>query len=196
MGAPRTTRSTFRRSRAVGLGDVAHRLRGDGLRRASQGPCPLDNLGRLIANHYLEGRLRVAFFVQLPRLETRQVHAPGLSIAKPRCLRVPRLSPQARGSFWPRASIVPMARTSWGRCREMSEGCRSCRAWCGTGRGWRPGLWFRSTGYTCRASLASILSPPSIVASYDPEPHEPGRHIGRPRLVEVRQVPCRPPLVL
>jgi hypothetical protein len=29
------------------LGDVAHRLRGDGLRRASQGPCPLDNLGRL-----------------------------------------------------------------------------------------------------------------------------------------------------
>jgi hypothetical protein len=103
MGAPRTTRSTFRRSRAVGLGDVAHRLRGDGLRRASQGPCPLDNLGRLIANHYLERPPSGGFFiVQLPRLETRQVHAPGLSIAKPRCLRAPRLNPQARGSFWPR----------------------------------------------------------------------------------------------
>ena len=36
--------------------------------------------------------------------------------------------------------------------------------------------------------LASILGRPLIVAGHDTQPHEPGRHVGRPRLREVRQV--------
>ena len=36
--------------------------------------------------------------------------------------------------------------------------------------------------------LASILGQPSIVPDYDTQPHEPGRQVGRPRLLEVRQV--------
>ena len=36
--------------------------------------------------------------------------------------------------------------------------------------------------------LASIMGLPSIIADRDAQPHEPGRHVGRPRLLEVRQV--------
>ena len=36
--------------------------------------------------------------------------------------------------------------------------------------------------------LASILGQPSIVPDYDTQAHEPGRQVGRPRLLKVRQV--------
>jgi hypothetical protein len=36
--------------------------------------------------------------------------------------------------------------------------------------------------------LASILDQPSIIPDHQTQAHEPGRHVGRPRLAEVRQV--------
>jgi hypothetical protein len=58
------------------MGDDAAWLRGAWLRRASQGPGPIGNLDRLIANRYLKAVFGRPFFVaRLPRLETRQARA-------------------------------------------------------------------------------------------------------------------------
>jgi hypothetical protein len=48
------------------MGDDAARFRGAWLRRVSQGPRPIGNLDRLIANRYLKGRFRAAFFRSAP----------------------------------------------------------------------------------------------------------------------------------
>ena len=74
---------------------------------------------------------------------------------------------------------------SWsGRSPGRLGGCRSCRRQCGTGRGWRPALWFPNIGCTCGVALTSIVRQPSIVADHDTQPHEPGpgRQVGRWRL--------------
>jgi hypothetical protein len=97
----------FRRSRAVDVGDVGHRLRGDGLHRVSQDPCPISNLDQLTANDYLEGRLRAAFFHRpAPCLETlSKACAPGLVGCNPGHVR-PRASyPRGAGFFFGRARI-------------------------------------------------------------------------------------------
>ena len=74
-----------------------------GLATSGFAPGSLDNLDRLIELLFRRPPSGRASFVQLPRLETRQFRAPGLSIANTRNVRAPApQTPEARGAFWPR----------------------------------------------------------------------------------------------
>ena len=88
------------------MGDDAARFRGAWLRRVSQGPRPIGNLDRLIANRYLEGRLRAAFFRPVPRLEnSTSSRAGAIDSQNPGHVRAPRLIPPGRGVLFGRVRI-------------------------------------------------------------------------------------------